>query len=90
MALQRAGDDGIETHAALAPVFTQAHGLPVSELAQIVVVGRTEAGLPVAHEVKGSHAPDFGKKRDTRLSLVRPKKSPGHRTRACGEQQLPV
>ncbi len=82
MALQRAGDDGIELHAALTPVLTEANSLAMSEFAQVVIVGSAETGLSVAHEVEGSHARDSGKKRRRRLSLVRPIRAAMKKARA--------
>ena len=55
VAAQRAGEHGIEAQAMGAEPRAQALALLPAERAQLVVVGRAERGLAVAHEVEASH-----------------------------------
>ena len=55
MALERAGEHGVEALAALGPVAAQPFGLPMAEVAELVVVVGAKRRLAMAYEVKGSH-----------------------------------
>ena len=77
--------DGIELHAALTPILAQANRLLLAQFAQVVIVRRAEAGLPVAHEIEGSHPPDSDKRRAIFASRRRPmgRLVPAQEVRLC-------
>ncbi len=51
VAAQRTRDHGVEAQPALGPVAPQSLRLALAQLAELVVIGGTEGGLSVPHEV---------------------------------------
>ena len=68
MAAQAAAQHGVERHAAFGEPAAQCLALAHAERAELVVVGSTETGLAVAHEVQGSHGGDCRGATGARLS----------------------
>ena len=57
VAAQAAGDGGFKNNAFGGEVLAQAQALPLTQSAQLVVIGSAERGLRVSDEVKLSHIP---------------------------------
>ena len=56
VALQCAGQHCIKLQAFARKILTQAQALSLAQFTQVVVVGGSKRGLPVAYQIKCSHA----------------------------------